>query len=436
MVDNATSFMDLNTDCLLTIFDDLNVTDLLSLTETNTNLLDASTATLKRRFAKKEVKVRFGNSDKKFEITENAVEIYFIDTKRLEFVKILQNFSHLLSNLEINANVLHINITNFVEQVNSYCFESLTKLCIWTFNQKHIFDAIKMPFKSVEHLSIWGNFDYVNKLTLTEMFPALRVFKSNFYTIEKQTLINQNYPNLKYLHVEEINSNYGLNENSFKTLIANNLQICGLNLDFFYITDGLKFLQFVAESLPHLEHLVLSECKERNDSNESINIHFEYLKTLKIRRSGPVLPLNTTFGRLEELATGPVYSKNSDRWMELVKHQKTLKKLTVTQYIKDSDILQIANADSNLIELNYNCGCDLASYQQSVNACGCDVKIESMVEMLEKSKQLQKVNLRSGWAASDSVFYTLQRKLPGWTITRVLNGYRADYVHFERTESF
>ena len=72
-----------------------------------------------------------------------------------------------------------------------------------------------------------------------------------------------------------------------------------------------------------------------------------------------------------------------------VKKQKTLEKLAAKQIMKDSDILKIANANSNLRELSYMCRCQLSRNEQKINydeilKCSCDTKVESVIELKER----------------------------------------------------
>lgn len=428
--------MDLNMDCLRIIFDELPVSDLFSLAETNKKLFHVCAATIKQRFAEKQVIIQFTHRDYKFQVNEDPKEIVFVDTSRLDTIKIVRNFGHLFFNLKITPSVHNdVFYSNLFEQVNLYCSETLNKLHINMMHGENIISDIKKPFRNLQYLWMYHRFDYFNDLnmTFTQIFPALTHLESNFVRATDHHLYSQKFPKLKFLNAGDINFKSEMSEESFVELIQNNPHIKGITVDLRLIPDGVKFLQFLVKHSPNLEYLRLKEYNEM-ENNRNTNIHFENLKTLQLDRS--YFPSNITFEGLEELET---FYSSSNEWMEIVKHQKTLKKLTIGASVNDSVVLFIANADSNLVELIINSVCGYErqnhrvrySYDQ-IPPCPCDAKIESIIQMIEKNKHLEKLELCSGWAATNSVFNELKNQLPdGWSITKKIDKYGADRVYFQ-----
>lgn len=432
--------MDLNVDCLFIIFQHLDVYDLLSVAEANEYLLFAVQAVSKHRFGRKKATIRidfFG-----FSMNENKDEIQLFDIGQLELLKrnVLKYFGHSFAVLQVNIGISFEDITvvpRLFEQINLYCSESLTDLQLSILKPGNMVDAFKKPFQNVNNLTIFYELNQFDNshLTFTEIFPALRYLTFHSFRAERCTWANQTFPHLEYLNTGMVNYS-GISTDSFQELIRNNPQIRWLIVDMSFVKDGLKLLQFIAEHLPELERLEILGCGETNTDN----IHFEHLKTLIVHSMGYTVPVNTTFGQLEELQTASAFGQTSDRWMTLVKNQQSLKKLSVNQFMKNSDILQIANANSNLVELTYKCGCRFARHNygtqyNQIPECSCDVREESIVHLIESNEHLQLIHLYSGWAATNPVFNALRNQLPGWTITRNSTEDNGDHVCLERKQN-
>lgn len=149
----------------------------------------------------------------------------------------------------------------------------------------------------------------------------------------------------------------------------------------------LYVLKFVSENMSNLEYLELSQYLERNVENQNVTVYFNDLKTLIVHSCQHDLPSKTTFGQLEELGIGDNYWLNSDQWMELVWNQRNLRKITINRGIRDSDILQIANSKTNLVEIIYHCEC---KYNYDYSVCFCDAKVESIIQVGQPVVQYSK----------------------------------------------
>lgn len=165
--------MNLNVDCILTVFDYLELSDMLSLAQVNENLVSVIGAALERRFATKQVFLETDSSRnyRNFKVIENEYQITFHDSKGLEFSKFLPKFGHLIPKLYINGEA---NVHKLFEKINFYCSESLTELTFLVVFANNINDAFKKSFKNLQYLRIRHSFNMMNhSLTFTDMFPAM-----------------------------------------------------------------------------------------------------------------------------------------------------------------------------------------------------------------------------------------------------------------------
>lgn len=229
-----------------------------------------------------------------------------------------------------------------------------------------------------------------------------------------------------------------LNEDNFKRLIDNNAHIRKLSVYINARSNVLKMLRFIAVNLPSLESLELREYRERDEKDRNVTVHFNSLKKLIVRSNYLDLPSKVTYEQLEELEIDALCLENNHRRMDLIRNQRSLKKLTIKQNLKASDIRMIANSNSSLVEISFMCGCyemrqGMNMSQDEIPYCECDATVESIVELLENSTHLQRLHVYSGWAATNSVFEALQNLSPiEWTVTRETDDQGGECVHFER----
>lgn len=140
-----------------------------------------------------------------------------------------------------------------------------------------------------------------------------------------------------------------------------------------------KMLKIVADLVPNLENLQINFYLDEEDANAEYTVHFDNLKMLSIRQSSRTMPKNVYFENLIELEVDATESKCL-RWLEFVEKSKSLVKLRVTdRYLCDEEISRLAMARLNLTELS-------AGFDR-------DVKDETIIQLIEMSKNLRKMEL-------------------------------------------
>lgn len=440
-----TRFIDLNEDILLMILEQMKLYDLVSLNEAQRELSFIIESVLKHKFARTMVVFQLPKENQKSTYFENRELIILHNANISHSSEFLMRFGHLISNLRINEpSVFAANeLRRLFHLINFYCSETLTKMHMLFYQYRDIFKQIEKPFKNVNTLLLsqaLDNFGNEN-FTFPEIFPALRELEFKYFDPTKElSWSDQTFPNLVNLNIS-----MGFNNESiknFKRIIKSNPQIQKLEFTNLYRPENShKLLRFLSEHLPDLEYLRYIGRKYRKGVNDTnVPIHFANLKTLILEFDNYDVPPNTTFDQLEELVTGE-NQLHKNEWIKLVQNQKTLRKITINQPIYDADVMQMVNADSNLVEIIYKCGCEYDRKRERLTLdefprCSANAKTTSIIQLITRCESLQKLYLHSGWAATNSVFNKLQNQLPnGWTITRNTNytvSSSYDYVFFDR----
>lgn len=370
----------MNFDCQLIIFEFLPVYDLLLFAEINKKLKLLVERELKRRFLKKMLIFRAPyDSHELKDARASLKESYdLIQITRLPTIyMILRDFGHTIANLKI----LHFLATpehedqSIYQSINLYGSESLSQFHI-TNNGNDIFARVTKPFKTVERLSLHGRFKNVNnsEFGFEELFPWLRQLDLESVNIHELDISERKMAHLEYLTADIWNSN---TSPAIKRLITNNPQIRSLTL--LSVTPGL--LQFVSERLPHLQYLEIGYFSEENVDVTNFRLDFKELKSFILCGTSSVytIPSNIIFRDIEELEANAI-GRDSARLIEIsLKYKKNLEKLRLIVALNNEEILQLANAELNVVEMAFTCGKN------------CDK--ENVVKLIESCKQLKQFRL-------------------------------------------
>lgn len=365
------NLMDLNEDCQMTIFENLSVFDLISLAQVNNRLDSAAEAVIKQKLKQKQLSLH-GPYATNEQNSYNGINDEFSDRIDIGFMPIilqfLKRFGHLVYDMQI---YLRDTSTKFEAQqlyqhINSYCSSTLIKLYIRNLKDDSIFDEFKSSFKNTEEIKLWGEFDHLNNLNFTKVFPVTVKLQLSTQIFNHVQLI-EHMPHLK--HYTFVNW-YEQATDSIKQFIRNNRQLESLEM------TGIspKLLQFIADQLLHLKNLTLSSY---DNVNYDLNIHFEHVHRFKVTTYP--LPKNISFGQVLEEFECVVFHDYSDRLVQLIhSHQNTLKILRLMINVENFDILQFVDMNLKEIELN-------RSKESEIN---------SVIKLIERSKCLERFDLK------------------------------------------
>lgn len=371
----------MNTDCHLLILEQLDIDSLIAIGHANRHFSNLAAAVLRRRFNNKFIVFSISTSPdeqaNQVSDTDGIIKIQNLGT----MLKTLKYFGDFISKLEIvfdSIDPLENRVHQIYQFTNVYCSERLAQLHLAN-APNGFFDNFRKPFKRLENVSLSGDFDKLSNenKNLSEIFIALRSLTLNTYSILDSNWIEQVYPHLEYLNLLVYKSNGNapgrLTKSKIERLLENNKQIRILALE----DASPELLRIVAKNLPNLEKLELKLFEAFDDEDE---IHFKHLKFLNTKLSSHSVPTIIDLENLEELETD-AFPGGCQRWMEFVEEHEHLKRLTVDHYyINDSEILRLAQANSNLTEMSL--------------WCENDVKSKNLIKLIENNQHLRKMHLK------------------------------------------
>lgn len=357
---NKTQLMDLNIDVQLLILEEMDLLDLISVSETNPHFSSLAEDVFRRKNAKKLFKI----IDPLFGSFQNLIEtnktIYIRQFSVI--LRLLKQFGHLISRLviiygttsKLAMNVVSINTIS--EAINLHCSKTLTHFEVFNYHNS-FFDSMMKPFEKIEFLLIRGLFNNLGSDTLTfaELFPAMRQLILEYVEVQDTSCIDQKFPHMEKFHIEisRYNNSNRFAENEVLKLLTKNPQIRSLKLS----KSSRAFLITVNQILPKLESLELvNYFPFNNESNK--RIVFENVKNFSIEGSSESAPKNFEFKKLNEFHTENLpllYNK----WVELVKKSPYLQKLYVEK-VDDENLLKLAKIDSNVTEVQFNLKLDVS----------------------------------------------------------------------------
>lgn len=390
------SLMNLNIDCQLLVLDELDVLSMLSLSATNEHFSHLIENILKRKFLNKSITIT-GAGRYATEVQESEKDIRISHLP--EVLWLIKNYCHLISHLKIEN--FDVNGTDSVyKYANQYCSKSLTQIHFENF-YPNVFDEFSMPFENVESVTLTGAYNKLHgsKMRLDQIFPAMRQLSMGMVEIaDDKWMDHNNFGNLDHFGVLIwlYNQSNHLTENVIVQFMEKYPEIQSLRLE----NVSPKFLQIVANKMPSLENLDIQFNHVKWTSEQINNIHFEHLKSLKVKQVSQLQPNQMVFEDLEELDTD-ANASDFEKWINLIKNNEHLKKLRISRPLKNNEFQQMSDACINLTDLSL--------------ATDKDVEDESIRKIFEHCGQLEQVHLA---LPPNSSFNTISKSFANEWIVR------------------
>lgn len=190
---NKTKYTDLNADCQLQIFDQLDLPTLLSLAELNSEFSKLAAEIYRRKYRYKSVKIQENWFSDEMEIYEfeKTIQIENFDLVETMF----KHFGEFILDVNINFGKI-IKYKDIIRFVN-HNSNSLKKLQLEMYGEK-VFDGIEKPFANVEHVCIVGEYDRLgnDNLNFSAIFPKMRRLILKDSRVTNRTSIDLEFPHL------------------------------------------------------------------------------------------------------------------------------------------------------------------------------------------------------------------------------------------------
>lgn len=328
--------MDLNVDCQLLILEQMGMSALIALAETNKFYSKLIPSVLKPRFV---TKTFIDQIDGYIHETDESIRVESLTA----ILKVLKHAGHLMRNLIFEQSLLKSAMVKTIQKrINLYCAETLTHFhVVYAFQIS--FDEFTTPFQKVEKVVLNGKFQNLSNevLNFSEIFPTMQSLTLSSANISNTNWVDQSYPQLKHLNIHAWNT-YGLPKHFMEELAAklfkNNPQIQNLELD----KVSPKLLKLVADELPQLDRLGIEHYDEGSLDQESYQFRFKTVKVFKMHLGVHSMPSNIVFENLEEFQTD-AHPDGCSRWFQFITRSKnSLKKLRIQHYLSNEEILQLA----------------------------------------------------------------------------------------------
>lgn len=406
---NETKLTDLNVDCLLLIFDQLDFYTLLSLAEVNKPFSVLAADVYRRKYGNKMVEIRqaFSIDIKTIVEFENRIQIENFDL----ISTIFKHFGSVISNVKINyQEAKGSRIKDILTLVNRNS-ESLKQIRLELDNGNGL-DGIEKPFLSVERVSIAGEYERLGneQMNLNEMFPEMRRLSLKHSMVHNQTSMALKFPHLEEFHVAFAHTK-GSTENDIRKMIEQNPQIRSLSVHY----STLAFLEFISQHLPNLEHLELPYILTQYSPGN--HMHFRHVKQLKIQTISEHFAVRATFEQLEKLELDSSLDVSSI-WIEFIGRSNNLTKLNIIDAeISNRELAMLTNRVPNLIEISFT--------------LGAGVEAETIETFLQRNIKLRNADLTCPIAQfSGAQFNILRNRIEkDWTISGKPFGYLFQRKH-------
>lgn len=354
-IENKIKFDDLNGDCIIHIIENLNLKDLISMAQVNSNIYYLAIDVFRRKFSKKriviynyfvedepkedmpgfikEALIRLGFFKKRlidpvYNVYDESIEILKDSRMSLDLLKLFGSFVKSLKLVIANAELS--GPIKLIQCVNKHCSKSLIDLEL-EISGGNTFQYIKIPFLNLEHLSLRDFIPNIGKndQQMNQHFPALRTLSVTPLRMIGNYIICH-LPNLEHLIID---MNYC---DVIDEFLKNNSHVKSIELT----QATSQSLQSVNAKLSNLVYLKVGEFDMMREE-----IQFDNVKKFIAKNA---CPKNITFPKLQELRV-QFESCRFEDWIFFLKNHKQLNHFQLQCCDKEEELTMVL---PNLAELS------------------------------------------------------------------------------------
>lgn len=367
--ENSLKLTDLNIDVLLLIFHQLDLNDLLNLSEVDSGIHSITIEVFRRRFQKYEIDI-WGTGPRidwrpAYYVSDHFKSIQIDDFEtNLRTIKffgcVIQKIIIINTKIEWNRLVV---IREFIEK---YASKSLISLEL---HKIDILEQITVSFEKLEELDfiVFTEKLSTKVLPLNQTFPNLRRLSVTLLSKIDSSFIDCEFPQLKQLKLFTTNSSW-TQQNQIEGLIRKNPQICDIEIKYF----TRNYLKIINQLLPNLEKLTLHD-----SFSEIENIRFEHVKIFIFY---PQFSSSIDKLLLPKIESIKLYYAPSDFniWIKFFKNHRNLSRLHLIEFSNEMEVQfkELTTELPNLVEMT------LESFKY--------VDLETITEFIESHGKLMK----------------------------------------------
>lgn len=364
---NRIQLMDLNSDCLCIILEQLDIQALSDMALTNKHFHYWANIVFQRKFSNRRVVVGSRSIEKLFDSRDDFIVVNTNFTGSF-----LKAFANSIKRLTIASSFLTTKRDESIATlINEHCSQTLEDFRLE--GDIFLLKDIHRPYENVKSATFQSS-GLVRGATvkLNKLFPNLQHLDLHYYSSNPESF-ECNFPLLMDLHVGS-----GFYSTFYTRLITENPQVQKIRSSYVDV----DFLQNVNQLLPQLHALEI--VMGSNHANSS-SICFENLKELSIHIDHEKDWFDmVSFKQLESLElVCEIYANDrfiKQSWIDFVASNMDLKKLNVTGVLVDESGLQTLTKPSKLIEVNI--------------VCDRDIREEAIIAFLEANQEIKTFNMK------------------------------------------
>lgn len=419
LIANKMQLTDMNTDCMILIFNEMDFDSFINIAQTNKALRDLAVDGFRRKFANKTIifedyevnpSKHTGLFSGAWEKPNHKISNSIIDEDQIKvrdyttIMNTLHIFGSLIQRIKLVYNYAESSKSKAItSSLNNYCADSLIELQLD--NSLDIdFDFMSKPFQKLNHIIFGGT---LNAILPQENYPTLAIDKV-FPQVRQLTLnrlmFGPSYPIFVLPNLQHVNVHVANGYDHFAmVLIERNPKIQSINFN----EPTINLLNATSQFLLNLENLTVSSYPFGFNT-----FHFESVTKFDVDN---VYPENFAFSHLQEL-TMKCYHQKCNHWIDFFQHHNNLTRLHIDDSNINDNQFKLITDLMNLVEMS-------VTYLQ-----GEPLQVGTIIRFMENHNNLMKFSLGTCRSTDKEILQTNFENQ--WNITNYHN-----CLAFERTNT-
>lgn len=368
---NTIKLTNIDMDCQLLIFEELDLFGLLNMAKINQNFKFLASEVFRRKFGVKLfVFLPTWNVIGDAEVGIETTRVLITSADLAE--KLLKMFGYLIPKISIvfGRTDLKFDDRQIVKIINECCSESLVHLELDVCSTQ-MWEGVRKPFVNVQNLTFRNVLQNLQVINLNEIFPHIRRLELHNVNPFDGNTFDHRFFHLEHLSIGMAGEMKHFSK-SVEQMIRKNPQIRSVSLE-----SSWQFLKVLSEYLPQLDTLELLSEIQSNLSNEDQDLRFDSVRKVHMKCTSWNVP-TITFGSMQEFIL-EIRPELTESWIAYIKQHQHLRKIRLIEPVLNGQIIKLSEGLSNLIEASFN--------------CGSDVTAETIINFIEKNSQMEKLRL-------------------------------------------